>query len=83
MGKQDKLIKKLLTKPKTFLWKDLCLIMESLGFEIIEGKGSRRKFINKDMGLFASWHEPHPGNEVKQYVIKEAIQLIKDYRNEQ
>ncbi|MDP4537744.1 type II toxin-antitoxin system HicA family toxin [Alkalimonas collagenimarina] len=83
MGKHEKLIEKLLSRPNTFLWRDLCLVMQSLGFEIVKGNGSRRKFINNKTGQFASWHEPHPGKEVKFYVIKEAIELVKEYRNEQ
>jgi len=30
----------------------------------------------------AKWHEPHPGNEVLQYVVDEAIVLIKEQYNE-
>ena len=83
MSKNDKLLQKLLSRPKTFHWADLCQVMESLGFEILKGSGSRRKFINKTTKQFASWHEPHPGNEVKQYVIKEAIELIRQQQNEE
>lgn len=82
MGKQDKLIEKLLTKPRTFLWSDLCSVMESLGFRIVKGNGSRRKFVHRDTKRVVSWHEPHPEKEVKFYVIKEAVGLIKEYRNE-
>lgn len=82
MGKQDKLIEKLLKKPKSFLWSDLCSVMKSLDFKIIKGNGSRRKFVHNDTKRVVSWHEPHPEKEVKFYVIKEAVELIQEYRNE-
>ena len=82
MGKQDRLKNKLLSNPKTFLWSDLCIVMKNAGFEMIKNGGSRRKFINKQTNQFVSWHEPHPGNEVKKYVIKEAIRLIKECEDE-
>ena len=34
--------------------------------------GSRRKFINNE-GKMISLHKPHPGNIVKEYLVKDLI----------
>jgi hypothetical protein len=49
MTRKDKLIKRLLSKPKDFTWNELTSLLARLGFEEIKtGKtsGSRRRFIN-------------------------------------
>lgn len=83
MSKKEKLKQALLKRPSKFKWTDLVLVMKYCGFEMMKAKrGSGRKFYNSETQAYASWHEPHPGNEVLQYVVDEAIELIKDQDNE-
>jgi hypothetical protein len=49
MSSKDKLIKKLKSKPKDFMWDELTRLLGALNFEeTIKGKtgGSRRKFYH-------------------------------------
>ena len=76
MSKQEKLINRLLSKPKDFEWAEAVSILESMGFEIIKGGGSRRKFLHKESKTVISLHEPHPGKIMKTYAIQEIISAL-------
>lgn len=45
-----------------------------MGFKKIEGAGSRVSFDNGVIEL--KMHKPHPGNEVKAYVVKAVKQTL-------
>jgi hypothetical protein len=64
MTRKDKLIKRLLSKPKDFTWDELRTLLAGLEFEEADtGKtgGSRRRFVNPS-GVVISLHKPHPHN---------------------
>lgn len=72
MGTKEKLIKRFKTIPKDFTWDEVCRLLVFLGYTLRnKGKtsGSRVIFIcdgRKPLML----HKPHPGNIVKEYVLK-------------
>ena len=75
MSRKKKLIQKLLSNPKDFTWDELIRLLAMFGYqEQKTGKtgGSRRKFIN-NVGKMTSLHKPHPGNIVKEYLVKDLI----------
>jgi len=76
MGRKEKLKAKLLTKPKNFTWLELKSLLGHLGFELINGKGSRRKFFNKKTGTLINLHEPHPEKTLKTYVIEQVLEKL-------
>lgn len=79
MSKIKKLIEKFLSNPKDLEWSELLKILVYFGFEVqSQGMtgGSRRCFENKD-GVRLYFHESHPANIVKTYVIKQAIETLK------
>lgn len=73
MSNADKLLQKLKKEPppKDFTWDELKVLLCSIGFEPKQGKGSRVKFIHPDLSYPISIHRPHPGNELKRYVIEQ------------
>jgi predicted RNA binding protein YcfA (HicA-like mRNA interferase family) len=78
MTRKDKLIKRLLSKPKDFTWNELTALLAGLGFEEVKtGKtsGSRRRFVNTD-GMIIALHKPHPHNILKQYQIEQIIETL-------
>ena len=77
MSRKDKLLTRLQGKPKDFSWEEACALMKQCGFEIHKGKGSRRKFVKKEMGLVVILHKPHPQNVLKQYNLSNLIDLLK------
>ena len=80
MAKIEKLIARLLTKPKDFTWDELVKILNHFGYsELQKGMtgGSRRKFTD-DAGGLVILHEPHPKNILKRYQIDLIIALLKE-----
>jgi hypothetical protein len=80
MSKSDKLIKRLLSKPKDFTYDELKILLTHFGYgESQTGKtsGSRVAFIDKDSKHIIRLHKPHPNNELKQYQI---VQIIDELR---
>ena len=79
MSKDEKLIKRLLLKPKDFTYNELRKILIHLGYlETQSGKtsGSRVAFINNETKHIIRLHKPHPGNELKQYQIEQIIEEL-------
>ena len=80
MSKDQKLIVRLLLKPKDFTYNELCRVLNSLGYEESQsGKtsGSRVAFIDKSNNHIIRLHKPHPSNELKQYQIELVIEELK------
>lgn len=80
MGKNKKLLKRLLDQPKGFTYAELKKLMFTFGFEEDnKGKssGSRVAFYHSQKKLILRLHKPHPNNELKAYQIKEIIEFLK------
>jgi len=80
MSKTEKLVLRLLTIPKDFTWEELVKLLNHFGFiELKTGKtgGSRRKFVDATKNVVIM-HKPHPGNIVKEYALKQVIDLLKE-----
>ena len=78
MSRKDKLLVRLQDKPKNFTWDDAVTLMRQCGFTVIKGKGSRRKFVNKEKDLLVIIHEPHPQNTLKAYNVNDLIDCLKN-----
>ncbi|QTE21871.1 type II toxin-antitoxin system HicA family toxin [Polaribacter cellanae] len=80
MSKIEKLITKFLNIPKDLTWDELIKILAHFGFTEIKKKGksggSRVKFIDLKNQII-NLHKPHPGNIVKQYVIRQIIEKLR------
>ena len=50
------------------LWKDIESMLNALGAEISEGRGSRVRIALN--GIRAVFHRPHPGNEIDKGSLK-------------
>lgn len=83
MSQKDKIVQRLLSKPKDFTKEELRSLMSKLGFtENVKGKtsGSRIAFNKEVNGTEFSYlfHDPHPRNYLLLYQIKEVINLLKE-----
>jgi predicted RNA binding protein YcfA (HicA-like mRNA interferase family) len=74
MAKKEKLIAKL-QRGSSFEWRELVTLLNQLGWEKLEGAGSRVKF-QRD-GVLIELHRPHPGNELKAYAKKDIINILR------
>jgi len=82
MGREKKLIDRLYSKPKDYKWSEAVRLLKKLGFEQIEGRGSRVKFLNKDPRSLIIIHRPHPGSILKSYQVNDLIDKIKEVYKE-
>ena len=78
MSKKEKLISKLLQRPKDYTWNELSSLLKSFGYkEVKTGKsgGSRKKFVH-NIAATISLHKPHPQNTLKRYAIDQIIEVL-------
>ena len=79
MSQKDKLIKRFCQKPKDFTYDELRTLLLYFGYEEDDsGNGSRVKFYNKELSDVISLHKPHPGNIVKQYILKMVMEKLEE-----
>jgi hypothetical protein len=77
VSKQEKLLRRLASKPTDFTWSELVSLMTALKFEIEKASGSGRKFIHSETEVTLFIHEPHPSRVLKAYQIRDVVQLLK------
>lgn len=74
MSKKDKLVEKFLSNPKSVKYGQILIILEYLGFEKIQAKGSHVKFkhykLNRDLIV------PVHNNECKDFYKEQAKSFI-------
>lgn len=78
MSRHEKLIVRFKGRPKDFTWQEMLRLLEGLGCRAEPtGKtsGSRRLFTHPSASSIVL-HRPHPGNIVKEYVIKDKLQAL-------
>lgn len=76
MSKEDKLLKRLKSKPLDFTYDELKTLLNYLGFdEDNKGKtsGSRVMFFDVNSNEVIRLHKPHPNNILKEYQLKQII----------
>lgn len=79
MSKHEKLLNRLLTVPADFTFSELATLLNGFGYRPAKtGKatGSAVCFIH-DHHKPILFHRPHPGNEVKRYVVRDLIEQLK------
>jgi hypothetical protein len=77
MGKHEKLLKKILQKPRpaNIRWTEIENMLIHYGAKIREGKGSGISVILNDK--IAVFHRPHPDNKADKGAIETAIKFLK------
>lgn len=81
MSKKEKLIARLLSGPKDFLYDEAKTLLQYFDFiENHKGKtsGSRVEFIRGNDTILL--HKPHPSGELKSYQIKQLIDFLKELK---
>jgi len=77
MGRKEKTIARLKSKPKDFTFDEMQNLLELLGFEMsTKGRtsGSRVKFEKDRMSVYL--HKPHPRKELLEYQVKHILELL-------
>ncbi len=78
MSKKDKLIDKLLKKPKDFTFDEMVSLLSYFGYELKQGgTGSGVKFIKNDSNKVINFHKPHSSGILKKYVLNLVIEKLR------
>lgn len=78
MSKKDKLVNRLLKKPKDFTFDELESLLSYFGYELKQGgTGSGAKFIKDESNEAINFHKPHPNRILKQYVLNQVIEKLR------
>jgi predicted RNA binding protein YcfA (HicA-like mRNA interferase family) len=79
MTRKKKLYDKIMNRPvkKDITFAELKRFLQDFGYEKTEGEGSRVIFYHRKYDDLIVLHKPHPGNEVKAYIVKEIQNKIK------
>jgi HicA toxin of bacterial toxin-antitoxin, len=62
--------------PATLVWRRVELLFVALGAQIIEGNGSRVRFVLN--GIIGTFHRPHPAKEAKPYQVRDARTFLEN-----
>lgn len=79
MGKKEKLIARLKSKPRDFTFEEAETLLGYLSYtRSNKGKtsGSRVAFTSSENHAPILLHKPHPGNELKGYQISQLLQTL-------
>lgn len=78
MSKKDKLIDRLLKKPKDFTFDEMESLLLYFGYELKQGgTGSGVKFIKGGSNEVINFHNPHPSGILKRYVLEQVIEKLR------
>ena len=58
----------------TIEWAAIEGLLIALGCRVIEGKGSRVRFVHEE--AVETFHRPHPAKEAKQYQVRAAREFL-------
>ena len=75
LSKQKTRIKSKLTDYK---WGELTSLLSKLGYDEIQGNGSRVKFYNSKKDSLIALHKPHPSSILKQYMVKAIVNKLEE-----
>lgn len=81
MSKKEKLIARLLSRPKDFHYDEAKALLLAMGYaEKNKGRtsGSRVEFVRDDSSILL--HKPHPSGELKGYQVKQLIETLKEIK---
>ncbi len=81
MGKRDALMARLLRMPKDFEQREMDTLMSQCGcVKSNRGRtsGSAIEYVHQGTKRIFTYHQPHPGNMIKLYILKAAKQFLQD-----
>ena len=78
MSKKEKLIDRLMKKPKDFTFYEMVLLLSYFGYELKQGgTGSGVKFIKEGSNEVINFHKPHPNGVLKKYVLDQVVEKLR------
>ena len=78
MSQKDKLIDRFKSIPSDFTYKETVTLMKYFGYEEHSNDGSRRAFVHSQSLHVIYIHEPHPGNIMKKYALRDIKRALEE-----
>ena len=80
MSKKSKALEKICKSPTpaSVKWEELRTALEGLGYTVLNGSGSRRKFFHTETKDIISCHEPHPSPDVDKGCLDAVITHLRE-----
>lgn len=79
MARLDTLIAEFRECRSVYPYAKLVKLLAGLGYEEMRSKGgSSRRFAHRETRQLILLHEPHPGNEIKSYKVREIQDFLKE-----
>ncbi|WP_409993974.1 type II toxin-antitoxin system HicA family toxin [Roseateles albus] len=81
MSKHQKALHRLCANPPAsdIKWQELKGVLEHLGYDMLKGSGSRRKFFHAGKKALIICHQPHPSPTVDKGCISDVIEHLTVY----
>lgn len=81
MGKYQKALARLCSSPPPadIKWNELKGILEHLGYAMLKGAGSRRKFFHAEKNALIICHQPHPSPNVDKGCVADVVEHLRTY----
>lgn len=75
MGKHQKTLQQLCASPTpaNIRWDDVVSLLKHLGYDLIKGDGSRRRFYSPRTKAVFTCHKPHPQPTLPKYVVEQLV----------
>ncbi len=78
MSQKDKLIARLLSKPRDFTFNEMVSLLSYFGYELRQGgTGSGVKFTKSNSNEVINFHKPHPNGIMKRYVLDQVVEKLR------
>ena len=77
-SQKDKLIERLLRKPKDFTFDEMVSLLSYFGYTLKQGgTGSGVKFIRDNNNEVINFHKLHPNGVLKRYVLDQIVEKLR------
>ncbi|MFM7227345.1 MAG: type II toxin-antitoxin system HicA family toxin [Betaproteobacteria bacterium] len=65
--------------PSNFKWLELVSVLRHLGFDLLTGSGSRRKFFHREKNILIIGHQPQPSPNVDKACVVDVINTLREH----
>lgn len=78
MSKKQKLIDRLMAKPKDFTFEEMVSLLSYFDYKLKQsGTGSGVKFIKEGSNEVINFHKPHPNGILKTYILDQVAEKLR------
>lgn len=78
MGKKQKLIDRLMAKPKDFTFEEMVSLLSYFDYKLKQsGTGSGVRFIKEGSNEVIYFHKPHPNGILKTYILDQVAEKLR------